>query len=366
MLTFVIPTYNRTHTLERAIRSIAEQAPAEGVQIKVIAHNSPEATHRLLDELEEEFPILSWRILEAPRDYSEAFFAMFQEAPGSDWVWTFGDDDYLLPGALEFMLKQLALNSDLQFVHVAEKGRASGNNGLYRGKLLDLCNTFGWLEMTGFITGNICRGARLAHAAQSPRWMRYAKSAFVQSAALLEELRDDQCALMEIPVIDTQRQEVAQDTLESWVEQRIDFRYQFAGNCIETMLEEGVLTQKVKPKFFRYLSYHLWDRFISHFVSDYLLGRQLWDEGTWERIRKLALFIDDEEYAKKLHEDIDKCRGLTLLHSMLSLQLTQMDLTLQEIGQRRNQFPYPYSFTEKGKPEVGATRPEQTVAHHPV
>lgn len=360
MLTFVIPTHSRPHTIERCVRSIAEQIPSFApVFIKVLAHNASDETHQILNKLQEEFPgILKWRPLVAPADYSAAFQAMFTEAEDSEWVWTFGDDDYLLPGALPFMLEELKKPSmaDIQFLHVVEKTREANTKAIYRGRMIDLCNTYGWIEMTGFISGNIIRGDRLAHAAKTPRWRRYAKSAFVQSAALLEELRDDQCALLDIAVIDSQRNasEDNPDTMEKWNEQAISLRYQWAAEAIETMFDDGILFDKVTPRFYRYLSYSLINRFLSHFTADYLNHGIVYDDLTWNRLHKLAIFLNDEEEAKTIHEDINLVRGLTLLHSQWTAQLNQIAASIDKVRVRRNQFPYPYSYVEPKELEAPA------------
>jgi hypothetical protein len=361
-LTFVIPTHSRPNTIEKCLRSIAEQIHTNNVAIRVIDDQSPVETVEILERLVGEFAFLSHRRMEIHGDYSTAFREMFCEARGSEWVWTFGDDDILLPGALDFILQELVDKpSDLQFVHVAETRRAAGTRSVHRGQLIDLCNTIGWIELTGFITGNITRGERLWHAAQTPRWNRYAKSSFVQSAALLEELRYDQCAFYDFPLIVPQRDgEFPEDTSTKWREQNIDLRYQFAAECIEAMFEDGILTNFITPKFFRYLSYDLPGRFLSHFGADYINRGIVYDDMTWARIQKLGLFLSDKEYAQKLNDDCRVMRDLTILHSSLKANLDSIVARIAEISERRNKFPYPYTFV--GQPEAAA----DTVEHHPV
>lgn len=363
MLTFCIPTHSRPHTLERCIRSIAEQVTTDDICIKVIDDQSPPESVEILQRLSQEFPFLSHRRMEVHGDYTTAFREMFCEARDSEWVWTFGDDDHLLPGALALAHKKLIEDhTDLQFVHVAETARASGQNAVHRGTLIDLCNHFGWIEMTGFITGNITRGERLWHAGQTPRWNRYAKSAFVQSAALLEELAHDQCALFDIPLIEPQRNDggTSADTMGKWREQNIDIRYQFAAECIEAMFEEGVLTQELETKFFRYLSYDLAGRFLSNWAADYINQGIVYDDLTFARAGKLALFLRDKEVAKKIHEDLEALRTFTVLHSGLKANLDVLLARVAEISERRQGALYPYTFV--GLPEAS----EKTVDHQPV
>lgn len=363
VLTFCVPTHSRPHTLERCLRSIAEQIWwTEGepfpICIKVIDDQSPPESVEILERLAAEYPFLSHRRMEVHGDYSTAFREMFCEARDSEWVWTFGDDDQLLPGALDLIRKKLVEEpTDLQFVHVAETARASGQNAVHRGTLLDLCNHFGWIEMTGFITGNITRGERLWRAAQTPRWGRYAKSAFVQSAALLEELAHDQCALFDIPLIEPQRKDdgTSPDTMQKWREQNIDIRYQFAAECVEAMFEEGVLTKELEPKFFRYLSYDLAGRFLSHWAADYINQGIVYDDLTFARAQKLALFLRDKDAAKKIHDDIEALRTLTILHSGLKQNLDTLLARIAEIAQRRQVALYPYTFVGLPEPSTETT-----------
>ena len=363
MLTFIIPTHSRPHTLEACIRSIAEQATAyTDVRIKVIDDQSPPESVGILERLATEFPFLSHRRMEVHGDYTTAFREMFCEARDSEWVWTFGDDDRLLPGALALIHKKLIETpTDLQFIHVAETARASGENAVHLGRLIDLCNHFGWIEMTGFISGNITRGERLWRAAQTPRWYRYAKSAFVQSAALLEELSTDQCALFDIPLMEPQRDNngLDSDTMQKWAEQNISLRYQFAAECVEAMFEDGVLTAQLAPKFFRYLSYDLPGRFISHWAADYINQGVVYDDLTFARAQKLGLFLNDPAYTKQLQDDLEALRTLTVLHSGLKQNLDIMLARIAEISERRQKQLYAYTFVEP-KPPV------ETVAHHPV
>lgn len=362
-LTFVIPTHSRPHTLERCIRSIAEQVIWDDIRIRVIDDQSPVESVEILERLVAEIPFLSHRRMTVHGDYSTAFREMFCEAAESEWAWTFGDDDHLLPGALKFIRGELLeKETELQFVHVAETRRASGRNEVHWGTLLDLCNNFGWIEMTGFITGNITRGQRLCNAAQTPRWNRYAKSAFVQSAALLEELAHDQCALFDLPLIEPQRNDngMSPDTMGKWREQNIDLRYQFAAECIEAMFEDGVLTKPLENKFYRYLSYDFIGRFLSHFAADYVNQGIVYDDMTWARIQKFSLFLRDKEEAQRIVNDCTAMRDLTILHSSLKANLDAMIVKVAEIGQRRNEFKYPYPFVGQLEPST------ETVAHHPV
>ena len=341
MLTFVIPTNNRPTELRRCVLSIAAQGAED---ILIIDNGSEPETGFAIDRLKSEYACVRSIRFEDNIDYSVAFQRMMQAAPESDWVWTFGDDDILMNGALKFINEQLDRLCDAEIIHVAEVNRASGANGCYRGTLLDLCCQFGWLEMTGFITGNIIRANRFHHAAQTPRWDYYAKSAFVHSCALLEELKDDEAVFLDIPLINTQTKEQTHESLLRWLDQRIPERYLYAAQSIDRMFEDGILTNPLPPKFFRYLTYHLWDRFIVHFCGDYTNYGSMWVEDAWASVLLFAKHINDPEVAKSVHQDVEAARGMITLHAYMQKNLDGIKAEIHDLGLRREQIIYPYTF----------------------
>lgn len=349
-LAFVVPSWNRPTQLEICVESIASQVrPDDDVRVIVIddASDHKDMPDVLL-RLSAKYQCLEIRHKERSQDYSDAFRTMFRAAPDAEWVWTFGDDDRLRPKALEFIMTDLLPRmGDRRFFHVAESTRTAGTNMvLHANRLLDLCGELGWIEMTGFITGNVTRGEDLAHAAETPRWRRYAASSFVQSAALLEMLRDAPCAFVDIPLIATQSNENSQDTAERWAAMSIGARYLNAVDCIETMFDDGVLTDKLPPKFFRYLNLHLWDRFMVLFLNDCINQKAVWPSEAWDRVARFAKLLADDAAAKKLLDDIEAARGMTTLWLYMNQNLDLLRGQIAEIGERRSASSYPYAFME--------------------
>jgi len=277
-------------------------------------------------------------------DYADAFRAMFRAGSDSEWVWTFGDDDLLRPNALSFMLERLE-HEKHDFIHIAEVARASGANNIYSASsLFDLCNTFGWIEMTGFITGNITRGELLWKASFSDHWKQYAKCAFVQSCALLEVLHDRPSEFIDIPLITSQEKDQTDATMQTWKDQNIAGRYLYVVDALELMYEHGIMTKKCDKKFFRYLVYHLWDRFLTNFLLDYLNHKALWSDEAWSRVQRFIPFIADKDEAQKLAADITAARGMAMLALYLGQNLDGLHDELKSIFTRRNDAVYPYTF----------------------
>lgn len=348
-MSFVIPAWNRPKQLEVCVESIAGQVRADD-QVKVIiqddASDDPEVAV-VCERMRDKYQCVELVKRKEHVDYADAFRDMFQQDALADWVWTFGDDDQLRPNALRFVLDDLLPGrmDSRDFLHIAEYTRASGANAILGADtLLELCSELGWIEMTGFITGNLCRGSLLYEAAQTPRWAKYAKSAFVQSAALLETLHDRPAAFIDIPLIATQQNESSDETTLRWVAADIPTRYMFAVDAIEMMLEEGILKNKVSPKFFRYLNYHLWDRFIISIINDYANQHAMWPEWAWDKIAKFADLVADEAVASKIREDVDAARGMIRLGLYLEQNATAIRDQMAAIGERRSASVYPYSF----------------------
>jgi glycosyltransferase involved in cell wall biosynthesis len=353
-LAFVIPSWNRPKQLEICVESIAGQVrPEDDVRVIVIddASDHKDMPNVLL-RLSAQYQCVEIRHKERSQDYSDAFRTMFRAAPDAEWVWTFGDDDKLRPKALSFVLSDLLPRmAERRFLHITEATRTAGTNSVTGAeRLIDLCCTFGWIEMTGFITGNITRGEDLAHAAETPRWRRYASSSFVQSAALLEMLRDAPCAFVDIPLIATQDNETSPDTAERWAQMGIGARYLNSVDALEAMFDDGVLVDKLPTKFFRYLNINLWDRFLVHFLNDCINQKAIWPSEAWDRVARFAKLLADDADSKKLLDDVEAARGMTTLWLYMNQNLDLLRGQIAELGERRSASVYPYSFIEQATP----------------
>ncbi len=347
LLLFAVPSYQRPAELYVCVKSIAEQVKEcsnHSIAIFIQDEHPTDGTRETIAKLASEYPDLieATEVNSEWRDYSSSFKTMWASVD-ADWVWTFGDDDQLEPGALETILKLLP-DTELEFIHVAEKGRYSGTNGLYKGTLLSLCNTFGWLEMTGFITCNITRGDALRECAESPHWKRYSKSSFVQSCALLEVLKDAPAALWDVPLVSTQNAQQTQACVDRWESDKIGERYLWIVDALELMFEEGILTKKFKRAFFRYQNLSFFDRHIVYFTYDYVQNKCVNPSFRWDALCRLCKFIENEKHAEQALSALETSRNLIALHSYLS---TEADSILDAIGglhKQHNESSYPWGY----------------------
>ena len=272
MLTFVIPTWNRAACLELAITSIADQIKEykgqSNIKIIVSDNRSTDNTAAVLERLSSKYAFL--RVLTKATtwgtDYSESFRCAFALAD-TEWTWTFGDDDMLMPYGLDTVLG-LIKRGGFEFLHVAEVTRSRNSQALVKGKFIDLCRNIGWIDMCGFITGNIVKTEYWRQAVALPSWDLYAKNAFVQACALLEVLHDKDAAFYDAPIVDVQRREQTQEMSAGWIASNTAMRYHYVDEALVDMRARGILGS-LTPKFFRYLHYHLWDRFLGSIIDSY-------------------------------------------------------------------------------------------------
>ena len=344
-LAFVIPTRGRPRELSAAIRSIAEQVTADA-RILVLYNKGEIDTERAIQRAAMRWPFVFSVGMDGAPDYSDKFRAMMRVASDSEWVWTFGDDDKLEPGALKFMLSRLEqAEDDLKFIHVSERKRASGMGHTFTGRLFDLACSIGWLEMTGFITGNITRGSLLARCADTSLWDVYAKSAYVHSCAILETLKDEQAQFIDLPLVDTQEPEQSAHSLKQWQAEGTAFRYFHVADAIARMMSEGILTGKLPPKFFRYSSYHLWDRHITYFIANAMAGA-MWECSWTEHVKLLAHLINDADVAQSIRRDVDDAVTWALDREGALLKAEIKKRQMEELYERRNAAVYPNFFTD--------------------
>lgn len=344
-LTFAVPTWNRQREVEICVRSIAEQIKEQVRHVTILVQDdcSTDGTKDSIEAMQREFPgVIEYRCTEKRVDYSNAFRSLFL-APDAEWVWTFGDDDMLLPDGLSTMIRTLS-DTDCEFIHCAERGRESGTRQLFKGKLLQLCNIFGWLDMTGFITCNVVRADKLRAAAQSPRWDKYAKSAFVQSCSLLEVLRDSQAAFMDMPLVATQAETQTQESVDRWTADKIGERYMLLADCMDAMYADGVLTDRLRFAFFRYQNYHLWDRHVTYFVDDYLRVGMIRPPEHWSSQSRLAQFVGDEAEGVNLAQQIEGVRSMLILHAYLSSNLEGVRQEIQGLAEKFGESVYPWRY----------------------
>ena len=112
VLTLAIPTYNRAANLELLLRTLAPQLAAEpAVELLISDNASPDATEALVRGLIAAGLRCRYLRNQENIEADPNFLQCYHEARGK-YVWIFGDDDLLLPGALSFLMRFLVSSAD--------------------------------------------------------------------------------------------------------------------------------------------------------------------------------------------------------------------------------------------------------------
>lgn len=305
LLEFAIPTWKRPHQLRNSVCSIAEQ----GCPVVISHHLCDTETLPVVEELKKKYPTTVRSVaceLGIAPDYSDSFKQVFGLSEAK-YTWTFGDDDILIPDAVK-VITPILERDEFDFIHVSEVIRCHNSGRLVKAKLLDLCCNLGWLDMTGFISCNIVKTEKLNEAMQLNSWPLYAKNAFVQSCALFEVLHDKNCAYFDNALVDSKTQLDEVETGIRWGAGNVGMRYHYVDDALMDMRSRGIIGT-VTPKFFRYLSYHLWDRFLNNIASAYNSTENYvvtdYIDGLLKRCLNLTTFLDkmnEKRYADEIME----------------------------------------------------------------
>ena len=203
--------------------------------------------------------------------------------------------------------------------------------------------------MTGFITGNIIRTEKLKQAANLPSWDLYAKNAFVQSCSLLEVCCNDNAAFLDYPLIDVQSRDVTEDTISRWGQFKVGLRYHYVDEALMDMRTRGIINT-LQPKFFRYLSYHLWDRFLTQIIDSYNSTEDFkltpYLEDLIKRSLNLASFLDKREQERYRDEILSVKRGLAE-HSAALQHAIKKAGDLGKLMDFHSGERYPFQFLKK-------------------
>ena len=124
-LSICVPTYNRAQHLAdclRSIRSLTSRSTTT-LQVCVSDNGSADDTEQVVRAAQAEMPI---RYRRNPRNLGipQNFLNVVEMADG-DFVWLVGDDDLLMPHALEAIVSLIEHNPDVDFFYVERMRKGS-------------------------------------------------------------------------------------------------------------------------------------------------------------------------------------------------------------------------------------------------
>lgn len=284
MIGFVIPTWNRAEKLRRCVESIAKNNPDS---IFISDDCSDDDTPKVCVELARKYPFVTHSRNRERLGFAGNYKRAVQ-ASQDEYTWTVGDDDQLVEGCLQHVLGVIRA-TPCDFYHVAEVARVEKGEAVF-GTVWQICNAIGWLDFTGFISGNIARTEKIKAAVNSPNWELYSKSSYPQSLGILETMADSQALMLEMGCI--VGGDFDEATNKRWLADNVGWKYLYVGDGLRKLVQEKGIPERVEEDFFRYLEESLFGRMMRNFISISLTAPKFITEADWDCIYFMASMVN--------------------------------------------------------------------------
>lgn len=125
-LSVIIPTKNRAHLLQRALRSVIEQNYA-GFEVCVIDNNTDAEASRLVDGVVQEFRNkrhdIKWIHLHSPKEFASGARNDGMAATNGKYIAFLDDDDELLTDSLKIRVEEMEKDAELALLYCAGYSR---------------------------------------------------------------------------------------------------------------------------------------------------------------------------------------------------------------------------------------------------
>ena len=342
-ITVAIPTFNRVEQLKKCIDSITSQVIDSDIQLSITISNtaSSDGTHYYLSNLKG--PEGQYFITNQVGTDTHCNMGSLATTipPHADWVWLMGDDDYLDSNRAISIVHEIietTKTSDFSFVHACQSRRSTSSGNVYNDKVLKLCEEFGYHEMLGWFSSIITRRDIMTEALQKLQNRVHERqweiSAFGHSAELMKLLHDKEGAFIDYPLVEPQDEVMTDESIQRWKIENTAERYFFVIDDWIEMSEQGLLKDKMPSKFFRYLTYNLWDRLISHQFEAIAACKTMSNEAQikasldrftehWSRLSRLNNMIKEPQVRKYLTITLNQ--AITLSSEFLQGKTSQSE-----------------------------------------
>ena len=371
-----IPTFNRCSYLKTNIEHFKKQVVSDDIRLSLAVSNSAssDGTSDFLKNLVNEGGDVS--VYNKKRDWHGYNYGCLLEAlpDDADWVWLMGDDDYLAdPKAVDIVcdiIKEQKKDGDFAFVHACQARRSRNSGDVYIDNVLTLCNEIGYLELLGWMSSLIIRkdiferaiGRTHDRALPSKDDVEYAQtiSAFFHSKGLLEELHDKMGAIIDLPLVEPQDESQTAESIKRWTEENVGERYINVMDDIASLAESGVALNDLNAKFFRYHTFHLWDRFMTYQLAAIVNFGNAEDKAAilssmtrytenWERIFGVTDYLEDKVLKKALASIIECNASLGEMYVSKNFDLSVASL-LEKQAQLLSMPTHPFTTVPYGPP----------------
>lgn len=326
------------------LTSIIEQINKtdENILISVYNNASDDNTNDVLDEFVKLYPSkIKVKTGKNHVPWTESFKNAFLTSK-TEYLWMFGDDDILVDGGLETVISILK-RKNVDFIHASEFTRAGDERRTYYAKLTDLCSGFGFTEITGFISGNICRSKPIHEALKSKEYKIYRKCSFMQSMIIMDAFANSDCAFINAPIIDNQDRVQANESCERWQKENIQLNYAFVGLGLKTLMDKSRINSTLPIDFFRYLTGNMFGKSLYNFYAHSEVTKDFIPKKHIEALYLMAGFLEEserEEMNKVIYEFMSHHKKY--IRSMKKMEKHQIDLQVSHDKSTKIVYPFTY------------------------
>ena len=340
MIGFAIPTWNRAEKLRRCVDSLAMQNPSS---IYIADNGSDDDTPLVGEELVRRYPFVEYQRFDEHVPFSESYKRAIQGAK-DEYVWTFGDDDKLVPTSYDF-IRNTIKNSTFDFYHVAETTRIDRAEGLC-GTTFQLSNSLGFIDLTGFISGNVMNIEKMQAVVNSADWDTYKTSSYPQSLAIMDATAHNPAMMLELGCIDGG---IPDDGIgQQWLKEDTCWKYLYIADGLRRLHEKGTLPEKVSETFFRYLEGSLIHRLVDAFNSRIVFAPQAVSPHDWDCLLYIIKMVEGER-GDELLKWAENIKTVALEETPVFEIFTKSWARLQAASNGMNMPVYPRAYLPTGE-----------------
>jgi hypothetical protein len=270
-LLVAIPTWNRADHLDTAVSAIAAARSMTRnceVELFISDNCSSDHTAAVVARWQQDSPWIHHRRWEE-HIASWGPDILRRALQGSDleydYLWLQGDDDYISElGAYDKLAEALEACAEdpPAIVHCCQTRRSlPGDERVIMGNTEDLCNTYGWHDLLGWISSLVLARGTVDRIWASPHRDIEPRSAYWHAEVLLEAAYGRNMLILTEGLIDPQDEEQTDASKERWDQAKVGQAYWYIIAGLSSLKGRGVLTKPLTLGFFRYLTYSFWDRF---------------------------------------------------------------------------------------------------------
>ena len=303
-LLLAIPTYNRLEKLKILLKSFEAQLADDSFTCTLAISNSEstDGTFEFIEKLEPFDPIR--KVIKynkranpdepRPNNWNNLFQII---PPDGGWVWLMGDDDYLVsPSCLRGLAAIIKAHDrgKLALIHPTQARRSKGSKKAIQLNLVDAANTFGFLELLGWMSSIVIRSdlipstflegffdtkdePALVYESSGNAILDARSSAFRHSAQIMKTCVNEKILVIDDYFAEPQDEEQTQASISRWREESIGLRYMFVVDDVEYLVKKDIINTNITATFFRYHNQFLWDRFSQYIVAHLLQAGELDD-----------------------------------------------------------------------------------------